>query len=56
MSDLFIEMSKALNEGLFAVSVPRTKDNTTPTSIEEFADVFAEIYFLDKQPILSLSL
>ena len=44
MSRLYIEMSKALNDGLFAVSIPRTKENTTPTSIEEFADVFAKIY------------
>jgi uncharacterized protein YbjT (DUF2867 family) len=40
----YIEMSKALNDGLFAVNVPRTKENTTPTSIEEFAGVFAKIY------------
>jgi uncharacterized protein YbjT (DUF2867 family) len=44
MSRLYIEMSKALNDALFAVNIPRTKENTTPTSIEEFADVFAKIY------------
>jgi uncharacterized protein YbjT (DUF2867 family) len=44
MSKLYIEMSKALNEGLFAVNIPRTKENTTPTPIEEFADSFARIY------------
>jgi len=44
MSKLYIEMSKALNEGLFAVNIPRTRENTTPTSIEEFAGVFAKIY------------
>jgi uncharacterized protein YbjT (DUF2867 family) len=44
LSRLYIEMSKALNDGLFAVNIPRTKENTTPTSIEEFADVFAKIY------------
>lgn len=43
---LFIEMSKALNDGLFAVRRPRTPENTTPTSIEEFADTFARIYFV----------
>jgi hypothetical protein len=37
-------MSKAINDGLFAVNVPRTKDNTTETSIEEFADTFAKKY------------
>lgn len=36
-SRLFIEMNKALNEGLFAVNRPRTAENTTATSIEEFA-------------------
>jgi uncharacterized protein YbjT (DUF2867 family) len=45
MSNLFIEMSRALNEGLFAVNIPRTEENTTATSIEEFADTFAKIYF-----------
>jgi len=41
---LFIEMSRALNNGLFAVDRPRTAENTTPTAIEEFADVFAEAF------------
>jgi uncharacterized protein YbjT (DUF2867 family) len=44
MSRLYIEMSKALNDGLFAVGIPRTKENTTPTPMEEFADVFAKMY------------
>lgn len=43
---LFVEMSKALNEGLFAVGRPRTSQNTTPTSIEEFAATFAEAYYV----------
>ncbi|MCM0083836.1 NAD(P)H-binding protein [Geomonas sp. Red32] len=41
---LFIEMSKALNEGLFGVNRPRNAANTTPTSIEEFAKSFAAVY------------
>jgi hypothetical protein len=41
---LFVEMSKALNDGLFAVNRPRTPDNTTPTSIEEFAEIFARAF------------
>lgn len=44
VSRLFIEMSSALNNGLFAVKRPRTVENTTPTSIEEFADIFAEAF------------
>ena len=44
VSRLFIEMSMALNDGLFAVNLPRTVENTTPTSIEEFADTFAAVY------------
>ena len=44
MSRLFIEMSDALNRGLFAVNRPRNADNTTPTSIETFAGWFAEVY------------
>jgi len=48
-SRLLIEMSKALNDGLFAVNRPRTRDNTTPTSFEKFAETFAE-YFAAAAP------
>ncbi len=41
---LFNEMSKALNEGLFAAGRPRTPENTTPTAIEEFAATFAAAF------------
>ncbi|MDA8412462.1 MAG: NmrA family NAD(P)-binding protein [Desulfobacteraceae bacterium] len=44
VSRLFIEMSDALNRGLFAVNRPRNADNTTPTTIETFAGWFAEVY------------
>lgn len=44
LSSLFIEMSKALNAGLFAVNRPRTPENSTPTSIEEFAEIFSDAY------------
>jgi len=43
-SRLFIEMSRALNDGLFAVGRPRTAENTNSTSIEEFAEVFAAAF------------
>lgn len=41
---LFSEMSDALNRGLFAVNRPRTAATSTPTAIERFADLFAEVY------------
>ena len=41
---LFNEMSQALNEGRFAVGLKRTARTTTPTSIEQFADLFAAAY------------
>lgn len=44
MSMLLIEMSTAINNALFAVDLPRTTENTTPTSIEAFADTFAAIF------------
>jgi uncharacterized protein YbjT (DUF2867 family) len=44
VSRLFIEMSTALNEGRFAVGRPRTARNTTPTTIEEFAETFAAAF------------
>jgi len=41
----YIEMSHALNEGLFAVNLFRTDEDTTTTSIEEFAaTTFAEAF------------
>ena len=48
-SRLFMEMSRALNDGLFAVNLPRTRGNTTPTSIEEFAETFA-LHFASAAP------
>jgi len=44
VSRLFIEMSQGLNDGMFAVGLQRTAENTTPTRIEEFADTFAAAY------------
>lgn len=44
LSSLYIEMSKALNAGLFAVNRPRTAENSTLTTIEEFAETFAGAY------------
>ena len=43
-SDQLVELSQAMNDGLLAVNVPRTAHNTTRTSIEEFADFFAQVY------------
>ncbi|MSM38836.1 MAG: NAD(P)H-binding protein [Geobacter sp.] len=44
VSRLFVEMSRGLNDGIFAVGLQRTAENTTPTRIEEFADTFAAAY------------
>ncbi len=44
VSDQMIELNQAINDGLLAVSQPRTAQNTTGTSIEEFADFFAQVY------------
>lgn len=44
LGGLYIEMSKAINAGLFAVGRPRTAENTTPTAIEAFAETFAEAF------------
>jgi len=43
VSGLFIEMSKAFNQGL--IHTPRLQENTTDTPLEEFAEVFARIFF-----------
>jgi uncharacterized protein YbjT (DUF2867 family) len=50
VSRLFIEMSRALNDGLFAVGRARTQDNTTPTSIEEFSETFAQFFAASAMP------
>jgi uncharacterized protein YbjT (DUF2867 family) len=38
------ELYKATNEGLVTPTSPRSAGNTTPTSIEQFAQVFAAVY------------
>lgn len=43
-SDQMVELNQAISEGLLAVNVPRTAENTTKTSIEEFAGFFAQVY------------
>jgi len=44
VSDQLLELGQAINDGLMAVKQPRTAENTTGTSIEEFADFFAQVY------------
>jgi uncharacterized protein YbjT (DUF2867 family) len=39
-----MELYGALNEGRVRPTAPRSAENTTPTSIEQFAQVFAAIY------------
>jgi uncharacterized protein YbjT (DUF2867 family) len=43
-SDQMVELNQAISNGLVAVNQPRTPENTTQTTIEEFAEVFARIY------------
>ena len=43
VAELFIEMSKAFNQEL--INTPRIPDNTTDTPLEEFAEVFARLFF-----------
>ena len=41
LAELFVEMSRAINEGMF--KTPRTAENTTETAFEDFADVFTHM-------------
>ena len=42
---VYIEMFKAINAGVLAAQEPRSLENTTPTSFEQFVqDVFAPAY------------
>jgi hypothetical protein len=43
-SDQMVELGQAINDGIIAVNQPRTAENTTGTSIEEFAYFFAHVY------------
>jgi len=41
VADLFVEMSRAINEGM--LKTPRTAENTTETPFEDFADIFVKM-------------
>jgi hypothetical protein len=42
---MYIEMYKSINAGVLVPLEPRSKENTSPTSIEQFVqDVFAPAY------------
>ncbi len=43
-ADSFIEFMKTANEGKIFEDAKRTKENTTPTTIEDFAQTFAYLY------------
>jgi len=45
---LFVEMSMAFNNGLVGADLVRTKENSTKTSIEDFADIFGHLYDVAK--------
>lgn len=45
VAGLFVEMNRAVNEGLLVPTQPRSAENTTPTTLEAFAaSVFAPAY------------
>lgn len=44
VSNQIVEITKSINEGILGGDTPRTVDNTTPTSFEEFADQFVNVY------------
>lgn len=44
MAKGFVEMNKSINDGFAITGTPRTEENTTPTSFEEFAESFAAVY------------
>ena len=44
VADAFVEFMQSVNAGKIFEDVNRTNQNTTPTSIDDFAQVFAQIY------------
>jgi hypothetical protein len=48
---LYVEMFKAINAGVVAAQEPRSPENSTPTSFEEFVqDVFAATFHEKASP------
>lgn len=48
---LMIEMQRGMNDGTLTFTQPRSAKNTTSTSIEEFAEVFAAVYNTEKEKV-----
>lgn len=44
VSRQIVEITKSINDGILGKNNPRTADNSSPTSFEEFAKTFARIY------------
>ncbi len=44
VAGVFTEMYRGMNDGLVVPEEERSPENTTPTTIEEFAQVFAQVY------------
>ncbi len=44
IAQLMVELNRSANEGLLKPSAPRSAKSTTPTTLEEFAKVFAAAY------------
>ena len=44
MADLYAEMDKAFDDGIVRSVEGRNDANTTPTTLEQFADVIAQAY------------
>lgn len=44
VADSYVEMSKAMNDGTIWSAVARTPETSTPTTLEEFAPVFARAF------------
>lgn len=44
VANLYAEMSRAINEGIVDSVEGRTRENTTPTSVEQFAEEWAKAY------------
>ena len=43
-ANLYVEMTRAFNEGTVGAGIPRTAETTTPTAFEAFADELASAY------------
>ncbi len=53
VADSYIDMNRGFNEGKMQPSEKKTKENTTPTTVKEFVNIFAQVYKAQQTEVAS---